>query len=186
MKNNEKYLSEDRCLWAIKNTKSNRAAAEFLNVNPRTWFKYSSRYIDIESGKNLFELHKNMAGKGCKKSISRYRNDISKLKYNISDILEGKIKNLYNRNKMLSILINYNIMPQRCSECGFNDRRATDQRMPIYLDYINGNEEDGRIENIRILCHNCYFLYVGNTHGPNSRYYSIEQGDSELDNKNMS
>jgi len=33
-----------------------------------------------------------------------------------------------------------------------------DGRLPIELDYINGDHDDNRIENLRVLCPNCHSL----------------------------
>lgn len=169
-----KPITEQSCRYAISNSQSNTGAARFLNVNIKTYHKYASRYIDIPSGKNLYELHKNMGHKGIKQIGGGPK---GKLKYNLQDILEGKIKNSYTGTNLMKHLFSAGIFPPRCFECGFSERRVTDNKVPIYIDFINGDISDGRLENIRILCHNHYFLYVGNTHGSTTKHYSIERED---------
>lgn len=45
----------------------------------------------------------------------------------------------------------------RCELCGWC-KRAADGRVPIELDHINGDRDDNRLENLRILCPNCHSL----------------------------
>ena len=45
----------------------------------------------------------------------------------------------------------------RCELCGWAER-APDGRIPVELDHINGDKDDNRIENLRIVCPNCHAL----------------------------
>ena len=60
-------LTESQIRYAMKNSKSNSGAARFLNISLTTYEKYSKRYIDSETNKNLWDLQKNKRGKGVKK-----------------------------------------------------------------------------------------------------------------------
>jgi hypothetical protein len=44
-----------------------------------------------------------------------------------------------------------------CELCGWA-QVATDGRIPVELDHINGDRTDNRIENLRIVCPNCHAL----------------------------
>lgn len=44
-----------------------------------------------------------------------------------------------------------------CELCGWA-ARAPDGRVPVELDHINGDRNDNRLENLRILCPNCHSL----------------------------
>jgi 5-methylcytosine-specific restriction endonuclease McrA len=44
-----------------------------------------------------------------------------------------------------------------CERCGWAER-APDGRLPLELDHINGDHDDNRLENLRILCPNCHSL----------------------------
>jgi hypothetical protein len=44
-----------------------------------------------------------------------------------------------------------------CELCGWAER-SLDGRIPIELDHINGDRNDNRLENLRILCPNCHAL----------------------------
>lgn len=45
----------------------------------------------------------------------------------------------------------------RCELCGWAEC-AADGRIPVELDHVNGDRNDNRIENLRILCPNCHAL----------------------------
>lgn len=44
-----------------------------------------------------------------------------------------------------------------CELCGWS-QKASDGRIPVELDHINGDRYDNRLENLRILCPNCHSL----------------------------
>ena len=62
-------LSESEIRYAMENSKSNSEAARFLKVSFTTYKKYAKQYTDSKSGKTLWELHKNQAGKGIRKDV---------------------------------------------------------------------------------------------------------------------
>jgi hypothetical protein len=46
--------------------------------------------------------------------------------------------------------------------CNFSSKRPSDLKTPLILNHINGNKTDHRLENLEVLCYNCYFINVGN------------------------
>ncbi len=54
-------------------------------------------------------------------------------------------------------LFNAKLKTPKCELCGWCEV-SEDGRIPVELDHINGDHEDNRIENLRILCPNCHSL----------------------------
>ena len=59
--------------------------------------------------------------------------------------------------KLKQRLFREGIKHARCELCGWC-QMATDGRIPVKLDHINGDRYDNRLENLRILCPNCHSL----------------------------
>lgn len=150
-------LSEANIRYAMENSFSNMGACKFLNVDYKTYKKYAQLYIDHETGKSLFELHKPEKLTGIPKS--RYTLRESLIKYTITDILKGKYPHLDSRY-VKDRLLNVGYLPPVCSCCGFNERRI-DGKIPLVLDHVNGDKTDHREDNIRLLCYNCSFMLAG-------------------------
>jgi hypothetical protein len=150
-------LSEANIRYAMENSSSNKEASLFLNVDYKTYKKYAMLYIDRESGKSLFELHKPITLLGIPKK--RYTLRESLIKYTITDILKGKFPHLDSRY-VKNRLLNSGHYPPVCSCCGFNERRI-DGKIPLVLDYLDADRTNHREENIRILCYNCAFMLAG-------------------------
>jgi len=164
-------LQEKQIRYAMKNSKSNSAAARFLNVSLTTYEKYARRYIDEETGKDLWELQKNKRGKGVKKPYN-----ITKGKFALKDILEGKypdysVYQLKNRLINNADKVNFKTC---CHNCGYNEERITDGKIPLILDHIDDDWTNHIRENLRFLCYNCFHNLKGNIRG-NQPQWRIEQ-----------
>ena len=85
---------------------------------------------------NVFEQHLNQEGKGIKKGWASY-------KIPIDDIVSGKKNPNYSRATLKRRLIDEGYAEECCSVCGFNEGRVTDNKIPLYLDFIDGNSDLG-------------------------------------------
>lgn len=146
-------LTKEEILYVMANTKSNRQAAKFIGCNISTWKTYATRYFDEETGLTLYEKHKNQAGIG----IHRRTNHKLYQKKDIFEILDGKHPT-YKPGKLAARLIEECIIPEKCNNCGFEERRITDYKMPLILVHLDGDLTNHKLENLEFLCYNCYFL----------------------------
>jgi len=147
-------LLQSQIEQAMKVTRSNKAASEYLRVSYPLYRKFAKLYTNTE-GVTLFDAHLNRSGVGISKIGS------SSKRTNLDEILLGKHPN-YPRPKLLSRLIANSYFPEECCNCGFCQKRPTDLKVPLVLNMQNGNKKDLRLENLEVLCYNCYFVNVGN------------------------
>lgn len=76
----------------------------------------------------------------------------------ILDLSEILIKgSTFQSNKLKYRLFAAGLKKPLCEECGWCTQ-SIDGRLPIELDHINGDRNDNRLENLRILCPNCHSL----------------------------
>jgi hypothetical protein len=139
----------------MKMTKSNMACARYLGISYMHYSRYAKSYIDEETGKTLFALHKNQAGKGIRKFLGGKDPDLKA-------IMDGELYiKSYNLNRYKDRLIQEGYIEECCNSCGFNEQRVQDYKTPLLIHFKDKNKENWRIENIELLCYNCYFLYIG-------------------------
>ena len=153
-----KILKKEDIQRAMKMTRSNRAAARYLHVSFTHYKKYAKTFTDSETGKSLFDLHLNQAGKGIPK-IFDYKTNEPKVR----DVLEGKVAPYsWSPAKLKKKIIQEGLIEEKCSRCGHTEKRAIDLKAPLIIHFKDGNKENFLLENLDFLCYNCYFLYVGN------------------------
>lgn len=150
-------LLESQIRYAMENTKSNSSAARFLGISLPTYIKYASSYIDARTGKTLLELHSNIGGKG----ISRIKTVGNQLSKKLEEVLEGKHPD-YDVYHLKVRLIRSGTFPAVCSSCGYDEQRITDGKTPLLLDFLDSDRTNFLIDNLRLLCYNCYYVQVGN------------------------
>ena len=144
----KKILSKDMIERAIKHTKSNMSAARFLGCSYPHYKQYAKLYKN-EEGQTLFETHLNRQGRGISKHLYK-KKDLTP----IHDILEGR-------------LIHESLVAEECNSCGFNERRVVDYKVPLILNFSDKNAKNWKLENLEMLCYNCYFLHIGNVWSEN-------------------
>ncbi len=109
-------------------------------------YSHVNKYIEI------FKFDKShFKGKAWNKGMK----GIGKPLYSIEEIL---IKgSSYQSHKLKNRLFKEKIKSPKCELCGWA-KRASDGRLPLELDHVNGDRLDNRIKNLRILCPNCHSL----------------------------
>jgi hypothetical protein len=119
-----------------------------LGISYNTYKKYAKLY-------GIFEDLKNPTGVGIKKAFGA-----RKQKYPAEELLEG-MHNHIPLWKYKNKIFQSGLVPEVCSCCGYSERRITDNKAPIILDFLDGDIDNRHIDNVRALCYNCYFLLAG-------------------------
>jgi len=152
-------LTKESIISAMDKTKSVRAAARYLNCSYQHIKKWMKLYVD-ENGVSLFDAHKNQSGKGIPKFLSV--STINKKEPAILDIVEGRIDaSHFNPQKIKYRLITEGYLKDECNNCGFHERRVSDYKSPLILHFKDNNKQHYRLDNMEMLCYNCYYLMVG-------------------------
>ncbi len=135
-------LSKSRIEWAIHNTQSMTQAARLLGIAYNTFKKYAEQY-------NLFQPAEN---KGPHSAPLHF--DWNK---RANDILEGKHPN-YPVQKLQWLLLREGKLQEQCQECGHSKSRVRDDKTPLLIDFLDKDHHNHEVENLRMLCYNCYFI----------------------------
>lgn len=92
---------------------------------------------------------------------------------------EINLKNKYTEGKWVKkfLIEKYG---EKCMECGWNGKNPITNKIPIELEHIDGNSENNKLNNVKLLCPNCHSLTPtykslnkGNgRHSRKERYYN--------------
>jgi len=126
---------------AIEKTLSMRQASKYLGVSFNTFKKYAK----------LYDLWSPVSGKGIPHDTVPHHG------LKIKDLLDGHHPN-YPHWKLQEKLIKHGYLIEKCQNCGEARLRESDLKGPVLLDYLDGDESNRHIDNLRLLCYNCYFL----------------------------
>jgi len=135
---------------AIENTNSNSSAARWIGISYNTYKKWATYY-------GVFEQHKNQSGKGIRKGWATY-------KVPLEQVFNGTSTIKYSDKVFKKRLVEEGYAVEDCAICGWNEPRLTDQLVCLKVDYISGDSENKHIDNVRLLCPNCYFTNNGFFH----------------------
>ena len=150
-----KILTKEDILRAQKMTRSNMAAARYLHYSYNHYKKYAKMYKNDE-GVSLLEVHKNQEGKGIPKFALKGKDRIP-----LMDLLEGRVPIEHFDAKDIKVrLILEGLIEEKCSKCGFSERRIKDTKVPVILNFKDGNKKNWHLDNLEFLCYNCSFLYA--------------------------
>ena len=77
------------------------------------------------------------------------------------DVCEGRVSpSHFTPQKIKEKLIVEGYLEENCTRCGYHERRVLDYRMPLILHFKDKNKKNFQLENLELLCYNCYFLYI--------------------------
>ena len=173
-----KPISKEMILRAMKYTKSNRAAARYLGCSYQHYFPYAKMFrVDDNDPESptLFDVHKNPSGKGIPKFLPNKRKEP-----NVRNIVEtGQGWESFTTDKIKNYLIKEAILKDECCKCGFKEKRVTDYKTPLLLNFKDGYKNNYLFNNLELLCYNCYFLYVADPLSSKQvRYIEDHSGDT--------
>jgi hypothetical protein len=70
-------------------------------------------------------------------------------------------------SKIKQRIIAEGYISEECQICNFNERRVTDYKIPLLMNFKDGNKYNYLLLNLELLCYNCYFLHVADPLTPN-------------------
>ena len=143
--------SKDKMKWAINQTLSMRQAAKLMGMAYNTFKKYAKMY-------DIWAPHS-----GGPVTKSAYQRGFQPVE--LHDILSGKNKN-YSTAKLQYRLCREGYLAEECSNCGHDEYRTSDMTKPLQLDYIDDDQTNKELANLRLLCYNCYYILKDNPQAP--------------------
>jgi|TARA_B110000908_G_scaffold41018_1_gene49809 hypothetical protein len=150
-----KILTKESIVRAQKMTRSNMAAARYLHVSYNHYKKYAKMYKN-EEGQTLLESHMNQEGKGIPKFLTNGGKEPP-----LIDLIEGRVPvEHFDAKKIKQRLIFEGMIEEVCATCGFSERRVTDTKVPVILNFKDGNKKNYHLDNLEFLCYNHSFLYA--------------------------
>lgn len=160
MSKNPKPFTKTQVETAMRYTKSVRSAAKYLGCSYQHLKPIMKNYrldeLDSDSP-TLFDVHKNPHGKGIAKFLPNRRKEPI-----VKNIFEQGIGwEPFTPEKIKTRGIVEGYLKDECYKCGFNERRVTDYKIPLLLSFKDGNKCNYLIDNLELLCYNCYYLNVG-------------------------
>lgn len=143
----QRKWTEKQLIDAVKKSRSVRQVIQTLGLIPA-----GGNYVQVQSRIVELKLNtKHFLGMGWSKGMPFAR----KAPIALEKIL---VKNSsYQSFKLKKRLFTSGLKFQKCEECGWK-KISEDGRIPLELDHINGDRNDNRLENLRVLCPNCHSL----------------------------
>ena len=152
-----KVITKNMILEAQKHTKSNMSAAKWMGVTYNTYKKYAKMY-------GVFEQHLNQYGNGIKKGFGVRT-------VNVEDIVLGKRQppQRWSQSVVKEELIDKGYWQDECSVCGYHETNLVTEKVCLGIDFSDGNSKNWLLDNIRLLCVNCYYSF--NAYFPSSKKF---------------
>lgn len=156
-------------VFNIPDIKSNRDASQYLNVSFKRWKKYASLYIEKDSGKSYFQLLLDRSNKAKGQRLIILKKLHRKKKWDewyVKNILE-KLNNSeldvkkYTQKRLKEFLIANDVLVERCACCGYSEKNMLTGKVPLLIDHIDCDYTNWKIENLQMLCFNCFSQLVG-------------------------
>ena len=132
-------ISKSKIVWSINETTSMKSASKLLGISYNTFKKYAKQYQVFQPSP----------------PPGRYRESGKPIE--LSDILSGKNPD-YSSTKLLKRLLREGYLEECCGNCGYDEYRTSDMSKPLMLDYLDDDQTNKDLANLRVLCYNCYYI----------------------------
>ena len=132
-------ISKSKIVWSINETTSMKSASKLLGISYNTFKKYAKQYQVFQPSP----------------PPGRYRESGKPVE--LSDILSGKNPD-YSSTKLLKRLLREGYLEECCGNCGYDEYRTSDMSKPLMLDYLDDDQTNKELANLRVLCYNCYYI----------------------------
>lgn len=161
------FINKEDILRGMKHTKSIKSLARYLKISYPYLKPMMKMFKDEENGKTLYDIHKNQQGKGIKKFLRNgYKNPDVKLIFK-----QGIGYESFTPEKIKTKGIYEGYLKEECYRCSFQERRVVDFKVPLLMNFLDSNRQNYLLDNIELLCYNCYFLTIGNIFTPDQIRY---------------
>ena len=85
----------------------------------------------------------------------QYEKYINNWKRGIESGNRGKITRAISKHLRRFLAEKYG---NKCSQCGWNKKHLITKKVPLEIDHIDGNAENNKEQNLRLICPNCHAL----------------------------
>ena len=152
-----KVVTKNMILEAQKHTPSNMSAARWIGTSYSTYKKWAKYY-------GVFDQHLNQKGDGIKKGFAMRT-------VNVEDIVLGKRPppRRWSQSVVKEELIDKGYWQDECGNCGYNEENLATGKTCLGIDFEDGNSKNWLLENIRLLCSNCYYSF--NAYFPSAKKF---------------
>tara|TARA_B100001093_G_scaffold317410_1_gene302804 strand:+ start:16659 stop:17132 length:474 start_codon:yes stop_codon:yes gene_type:complete len=145
-------LMESEIKAAQDESVSAAEAARKLNVSYNTYKKYAKLY-------GIMERCKCVDATGMPKVHNPYKG-----KYPLEELLMGMHPS-YPPYKLRKKILGAKLKIEECDICGYSEKRITDNKVPLILAFKDGDRTNHILENLELVCYNCYHNVYGNLFG---------------------
>lgn len=139
-KNKMIKVDYDELLKCIENSNTMREASEKLGLKFSTFKRKAIKY-------GLYNPNQG------RKGIKREEYEDENIRISLDKILNGEFP-FYSRHNLKKRLLNKGIKENKCEICGISEWMG--KELVCELDHIDGNSQNHRLENLRMICPNCH------------------------------
>lgn len=151
-------LTPVEIIYGAREATSLSTMAPVLGVSRWTIKLYAEQHVHPDTGENLYEWLKNTFKENkIRRKSERKKHESTSIRLTAYDIISGKNPNI-SKDKLREVLIRDGIFEEKCNICGFEERRVIDYQVPLVMLWKDGNFKNHAMDNLELICYNCYFL----------------------------